>query len=238
MDTNKNSYTIIYAIVMVVIVALALALVSGALKNKQKANEELDKKKQILSSLNILESQNFEDTYNTTIEKAIIVNSKGEVVSEDKEDAFNISIKKELSKKEEDRQFPVYIANVDGETKYVLSLHGAGLWGAIWGYVALNQDKNSIYGVYYSHEGETPGLGAEIEHKQFQNEFIGKSIFNADNQFVSVAIVKPGQTAQGRDYVDGISGGTITSKGVEQMLLKGIGEYEAFLKNKNEGGNE
>lgn len=238
MNTNKNSYTIIYAIVMVVIVALLLALVSGALKSKQTANVELDKKKQILSSLNVdLEGQDAEAIYNEYIPKAIVINSKGETISEDREKAFNIDIAKELSKPLENRELPVYVATVDGQTKYILSVRGAGLWGPIWGYIALNDDKNSVFGTYFAHASETPGLGAEIANKHFQDEFIGKKIINDQNEFVSIAVVKPGQKAP-RDYVDGISGGTITSKGVEDMLFKNIGQYEPFLKQNAGGGTE
>lgn len=222
---------------MVVVVALLLAFVSGALKSKQNANVELDKKKQILSSLNVdLEGQDAEAVYNQYIQKAVIINSKGEVLSDDKDKAFKIDIAKELSKPLENRELPVYIATVDGQNKYILSARGAGLWGPIWGYIAFNEDKNSIFGTYFAHASETPGLGAEIAYKHFQDEFIGKKIMNAENKFVSIAIVKPGQKNNEKDYVDGISGGTITSKGVENMLLNSIGQYESYLKQNAEGG--
>ncbi|MBP1665091.1 MAG: nqrC, partial [Bacteroidetes bacterium] len=221
MDTNKNSYTIIYATIMVVIVALMLAFVSGALKDKQTTNVKLDKKKQILTSLNVnLDGQDAE---------GLVINSKAEVLSDSKEKAFEIDINKELAKPLEKRELPVYIASIDGKTKYIVSLRGAGLWGPIWGYLALNDDKNTVYGSFFSHASETPGLGAEIAQKKFQSEFIGKKIMNSDNKFVSIAVVKNGQTAEGMDYVDGISGGTITSKGVDAMLMNCIGQYETFL---------
>ncbi len=221
---------------MVVVVALLLAFVSGALKSRQTTNVELDKKKQILSSLNVdLEGQDAEALYNQYVSKAIIINSKGEVIAEDRDKAFNIDIAKELSKPLESRELPVYIATVDGQNKYILSTRGAGLWGPIWGYIALNEDRNSIFGSYFAHASETPGLGAEIAYKDFQDKFIGKKIMDAENKFVSIAVVKPGQKAP-IDYVDGISGGTITSKGVEDMLLKSIGQYESFLKQNAEGG--
>lgn len=223
---------------MVVIVALLLAFVSGALKSKQTANVELDKKKQILSSLNIdLKDQDAEALYNQYIPKAVVINSKGEVISEDKEKAFNIDIAKELSRPVEERELPVYLATVDGKPKYILSTRGTGLWGPIWGYIAFNEDKNSIFGTYFAHAGETPGLGAEIAYKEFQDKFIGKKIMNAENKFMSIAVVKPGQKENDKDYVDGISGGTITSKGVEAMLENSIGQYEPYLKQTTvEGG--
>lgn len=239
MNTNKNSYTITYAAIMVVIVALLLALVSGALKEKQTSNVKLDKKKQILSSLNIsTEGKDAEALYNQYITAGMVVNSKGEVISDSREKAFEIDIAKELSKPMEKRELPVYVATVEGKSKYILSLRGAGLWGPIWGYVAFNDDKNSVFGTFFSHASETPGLGAEIAYKKFQNEFVGKKIKDADNKFVSIAIVKPGQHAEGKDYVDGISGGTITSKGVETMLLNSIGQYETFLQQTVTGGTQ
>ena len=109
-------------------------------------------------------------------------------------------------------------------------MHGAGLWGPIWGFISLNDDKNTVYGASFDHEGETPGLGAEIDRPHFGHEFIGKKFFDAENKFVSIAIVKPGKQAHGQDYVDGISGGTITSNAVNDMLKSSIGAYEMFLR--------
>ncbi|MPN26722.1 Na(+)-translocating NADH-quinone reductase subunit C [bioreactor metagenome] len=142
-----------------------------------------------------------------------------------------------MAKPIDDRKLPLYIAEIDGATKYIIPLRGTGLWGPIWGYIALNEDKNTVYGAYYSHASETPGLGAEIAQTNFQQEFVGKRIINDKSKFVSIAVMKPGQIAENQDQVDGISGGTITSKGVEKMLLSCIGQYEAYLKNSN-GGTE
>lgn len=239
MNTNSNSYTMIFATIMVVIVALVLAFVSGSLKEKQTSNVELDKKKQILTSLNIdTKDQDVNAIYNQYIVEEIVINANAEVIDNPKTEAFNIVIKKELAQKLEDRELPLYIANVDGKTKYVISLFGAGLWGPIWGYVALDEDKNTIFGTYFSHASETPGLGAEIVYPAFQQQFTGKKILNDKQEFVSVAIMKPGQTTDEQDYVDGISGGTITSKGVEAMLMNCIGQYEKYLQISTNGGIE
>jgi Na+-transporting NADH:ubiquinone oxidoreductase subunit C len=237
MNTNKNSYTLIYATVMVVIVALTLAFVSSALKERQESNKRLDKMKQILSSLNLdLEDQNAEELFNKYITESIVLNSQGELVNSDIK-AFDIDIKKELAKPLEARNLPLYIANVDGEPKYIISLLGAGLWGPIWGYIALDSNKNTVYGTFFSHASETPGLGAEIALPHFQKEFIGKDIMNDQNEFVSIAILKAGQKPEGQDMVDAISGGTITSKGVENMLKKCMGQYEKYFQQMN-GGTE
>lgn len=239
MNTNKNSYTLIYATVMVVIVALMLALVSSSLKGIQTANVELDKKKQILSSLNISpEGQDAAALYDKYIVKELVINSEAEVLSDVKGDAFKLDYIKELAKKIEERQLPLYVAEVDGATKYIVPLRGAGLWGPIWGYIALNEDRNSVYGTFFSHASETPGLGAEIAYPAFQQQFVGKRIFNDSNDFVSIAVMKAGQVSDKQDQIDAISGGTITSKGVEQMLLNCIGQYEAYLKISNGGTEE
>ena len=239
MNTNSNSYTMIFATVMVVVVALVLALVSGSLKEKQTANVELDKKKQILTALNIdTKDQDITALYAQYIVEELVINANAEVIENPAEKAFNIVLKKELSKKPADRALPLFVANIDGQTKYVISLFGAGLWGPIWGYVSLDDDKNTIFGTYFSHASETPGLGAEIVYPAFQQQFVGKKILNDKLEFVSVAILKPGQTTDQKDYVDGISGGTITSKGVEDMLMNCIGQYEKYLQISTNGGTE
>jgi Na+-transporting NADH:ubiquinone oxidoreductase subunit C len=224
---------------MVVIVAMVLAMVSGSLKEKQTVNVELDKKKQILSTLNIdSDGKDIEKLYAQYIVDEIVINAAADEIQNPEVRAFNILVKKELSKNLEERSLPLYIANVDGQTKYIITLFGAGLWGPIWGYVALNEDKNTVFGTYFSHASETPGLGAEISTSDFQQRFVGKKIMNDKQEFVSVAILKPGQTTNTQDYVDGISGGTITSKGVESMLLNCISQYEKYLQISTNGGTE
>ena len=121
------------------------------------------------------------------------------------------------------------MANVDGKTVYILPMHGAGLWGAIWGYLALEDDKNTVNGVFFSHASETPGLGADIVLPKFRDQYIGKHIMR-NGEFVSIAVDKPGIVAQNQDQVDAISGGTITSKGVESMMYNSIAPYASFLK--------
>ncbi len=238
MDTNKNSYTIIYAAVMVIVVALLLALVSSGLKETQTTNVKLDKKKQILSALQInLEDQDAAALYDQYIVKELVVNTKAEILSEVRGQAFDIDVVKETAKPLEDRKLPVYVAQMEGQIKYIIPLRGAGLWGPIWGYVALNDDKNTVFGTYFSHASETPGLGAEIALPKFQQEFVGKHILNDRNEFVSIAVMKAGQNSDTQEQVYAISGGTITSKGVEAMLLNSIGQYEAFL-NKSNGGTQ
>jgi Na+-transporting NADH:ubiquinone oxidoreductase subunit C len=231
MNTNNNSYTLIYAVVMVVVVALLLALVSSGLKEKQTINAELDKKKQILNSLKIEHAgQDAAALYDKYIVKELVVDASAQISSEVKGDAFAIDIIKEGAKKIEERKLPIYVAQIDGKTKYIIPVRGAGLWGPIWGFIALDDDKNTVYGVFFSHASETPGLGAEISLPIFQDLFIGKHILNDAKEFVSIAVMKAGQKAENMEQIDAIAGGTITSKGVESMLLNSIGQYEAFLK--------
>ena len=130
-----------------------------------------------------------------------------------------------------ERLLPVYECRLDdGAVKYVMPVYGAGLWGPIWGYVSVDSDGTSIYGAYFAHQGETPGLGAEIEKPAFSSQFSGKKLIK-DGRFVPVVVVKKGQTPAGdEDYVDGVSGGTITSKGVGAMLDNCLSPYGAFLK--------
>lgn len=228
MNTNSNTYTIVYASVMVVIVAFLLAFVSSSLKDKQNENVELDKKKQILSALNVdIKGADVAQLYSEIVKQEPLLSADGSIKAE--AGAFAIDSKVENAKPLAERNLPLFICQVEGATKYVLPVYGAGLWGPIWGYVALNDDKSTIFGVYFSHAGETPGLGAEITSVPFKSQFPGKQIAK-EGEFTSVAIVKPGNSEEGRDYVNGISGGTITSQGVDAMLNDGLGQYVNFLK--------
>lgn len=229
MNTNSNTYTIIYASVMVVIVAFVLAFTSAALKPAQTKNVELDKMKQILAALNVdTKGQDAEELYKKYVKSDEILNANGEIVSEN--GGFAIDMATEMSKPAAERQLPLYVCDVDGQTKYVIPLSGAGLWGPIWGYVGLNEDKDTVYGVYFSHASETPGLGAEISTPAFQKEFDGKKVMK-DGQ-IALAVEKNGKVADPAYQVDGISGGTITSKGVDDMIKSCLGQYNKFLTNK------
>lgn len=222
-NTSSNSYTMIYMIVIIVIVSLLLSVTSGVLKGRQNENVKLDKKKQILSSLPMVDFQaDAAKTFAETIVKYVMLDAEGNVVKElDAVEDFDYQVA--------EGEFPMYVAEVDGATKYILPMDGAGLWGAIWGYIALNDDRNTVCGVFFSHASETPGLGAEIVTPKFRDPFVGKHMLDADGKFVSIAVTKAGQKAEGMEQVDAISGGTITSKGVETMLASSIGNYKAFL---------
>jgi len=227
-NKESNLYTLIYAVIIVVVVAVMLAYTSEALHPLQARNIAIDKIRQILTSINVESTNsNAEELYEKYIIDSYLIDSKGEKVQGE---AFKTELAIELTKPAVERKYPVFEALIDGDKKYVLSMRGAGLWGPVWGYISLDDDKNTVYGASFGHEGETPGLGAEIDKPNFRHEFIGKKFFNAENKFVSIAVVKHGKTAIGQDYVDGISGGTITSHGVNDMLKSSIGVYETFLR--------
>ena len=224
LNTSSNSYTMIYMIVIIVIVSLLLSIVSGVLKGRQMENVKLDKKKQILSSLPAVDfTADAAATFEQTIVKYVMLDADGKVVKElDPVADFDYKVNAKA-------EYPMYVAEVEGATKYILPMNGAGLWGAIWGYIALDEDYNTVHGVYFSHASETPGLGGEIVTPAFRDPFVGKHLLNADGKFASIAVMKVGQRADGQDQVDAISGGTITSKGVETMLKSSLGAYAAFL---------
>ena len=224
MNTNSNSYTIIYAAVMVVIVAFLLAFVSSSLKSIQNANIENDTKKQILSAINVTDVKDADAEFAKYEVKDMLVQADGTLAAYEGE--FNTSFKGEIA----ENRLHVFVCKVDGATKYIVPIYGAGLWGPIWGYVALNDDKDTVFGVYFNHAGETPGLGAEITTPKFQAPFVGKKVL--ENDEVGLSVVKAGKVAKPDYEVDGISGGTITSQGVDAMLKDCLKLYKPFLSNK------
>ncbi|MBN1925081.1 MAG: NADH:ubiquinone reductase (Na(+)-transporting) subunit C [Prolixibacteraceae bacterium] len=232
MNRNGNTYTFIYASVMVIIVAAVLSVAAISLKPFQKKNIEIEKKQNILASVNIdVEKELTESIYAEKIINAYVVNSKGEVIEGIK--AFEVDMKKEHAKPVEERALPVYEAQTgDNEIKYIVPLYGTGLWGPIWGYISLNSDMNTINGAFFDHQGETPGLGAEISTNLFQDPFSGKNIFNVKGEFVSITVAKKSEKAPEQHRVDAISGGTITSKGLQEMLQNDLQNYIEFFKKK------
>ncbi|MFI3320576.1 MAG: Na(+)-translocating NADH:ubiquinone reductase subunit C [Rikenellaceae bacterium] len=223
-DKNSNAYIILYSTVMVVVVALALAFVALSLKDMQSANILNEKKQAILNSLGS-GSESY-DTYIT----AYAVDNKGaklEGVTGNDVIAMLSDLKGTFAK----GQFPVFESK-DG--RVVVPVFGTGLWGPIWGYVALKSDMNTISGVVMDHAGETPGLGAEIATAKHQDMYVGKTIFKGNN-FVSIKLQKGGVKAgdpNAAHMVDGISGGTKTGDGVTAMLESSLGSYVPFFESK------
>jgi len=233
MDKESNGYTFIFATIMVVMVAVLLSFTAITLKPIQQKNIEIEKKQNILSSVNVPNTvADAEEQYNKFIVKSLIVDTKGNAVEGD---AFNINLQEEMTKPAEERKLPLLEAKLDnGNTYYIVPLRGKGLWGPIWGYLSLKDDLKTVYGVTFDHEGETPGLGAEISKLPFQEQFKGKLIFDESGNFTSVTVEKSVKNLT-EHQVDAISGGTITSKGVQKMLEDCLSEYlEYFKKTKKE----
>lgn len=232
MNTNKNSYIIIYSAILVVVVAFLLAFVYSALKPQQDINVALDKKKQILASLNIrdLSDADAAAKYNEVVECDAIIDTNATVINKGEKGGENAGFKLNSADLKEGK-LAVYVCNVDGEKKYVIPVYGMGLWGSIWGYIALNADKNTIYGAYFDHQGETAGLGAEIkDSKAWQDLFKGKKIFSADGAAVAIAVKKASDVKNPASEVDAVTGATLTSDGVSLMLQECFSKYVTFLK--------
>lgn len=223
LNTNSNVYTIVYAAVMVIIVAFLLAFVSSSLKDIQDNNVKKDVKKQILAALN----QEATDATVDEMYQNMVVDmlANGAELTE-YTGAFNTSYNQEIKA----GNFHVFVANLNGETKYVFPVYGAGLWGPIWGYVSVNDDKTTVYGVSFNHDSETAGLGGEIVKPIFQDQFAGKKVLNGAGE-VALTVKKNGN-ASGENECDGVAGATLTSNGVAKMLLESLGNYKDFLNNK------
>jgi Na+-transporting NADH:ubiquinone oxidoreductase subunit C len=233
MKDFSNRYIFIFSSVMVIAVATLLSLAATLLQPRQLKNLEIEKKKSMLKSIGISSvRETTESLYDKYIKDSFVLNSKGEIVPG--VDAFNVVLNIEQKKPLEQQYLPVFRAMPDdGEKLIILPVEGKGLWGPIFGYVSLKSDLNTIYGVTFDHKGETPGLGAEINTPAFEKMFTGKKLFEAD-RFVSIGVLKGGAKPGDPHNVDAISGGTITSKGLQKMLLDCIGKYSGYLlKNRN-----
>lgn len=236
-NTNSNSYTIIYASVMVIIVAFLLAFVSSALKETQDANVDIDKKQQILSSLNLrnIEKDSVEIVYAKVVKNDMVFGSDVTPIKDGElqgnggqhdQQGFKIA-NKEIT----DSNRPLYVCEVDGKTKYVIPVSGAGLWGGIWGYIAVDDDCQTVYGAYFSHESETAGLGDRITEEWFQTSFNGKKLFAEGSDEIALSVIKKGKagTMSPDNYVDGITGATLTSDGVHNMVKDCLSRYKDIL---------
>lgn len=222
----SNTYIFIFSLIMVTVVAVLLSFVATQLKPLQDMNMEIERKGDILASVgraadaSQVKDKNayINEEFDKYITSSYVVDYEGNKVEAD---AFEITlkIKEQTDKDVKERYLPVFIyTGTEGETKYVVPVRGKGLWGPIWGYVAFDTDMNTIYGAVYDHAKETPGLGAEINTDWFEQPFIGKKIFNEAGDYVSIEVVKGGTSPDNPHGVDGISGGTITSKALEEML--------------------
>ena len=238
MRSFSNTYIFVFSLIMVTIVAVLLSFIATQLKPLQEMNVQIEKKQDVLRSVGQAENAAEAEDKNTFINEefaryiteSYVVDFKGNMVETD---AFQVmlNLTAEIRKPREERNYPVFVySETDGSKKYVVPVRGKGLWGPIWGYVALEEDLNTIAGAVFDHKGETPGLGAEISTEWFQEPFRGKTIFNDAGEFVSIEVAKGGADPSNPHQVDAISGGTITSKALEEMLIDCLTGYVAYFK--------
>jgi Na+-transporting NADH:ubiquinone oxidoreductase subunit C len=245
-NTDKNSYTIIFAIIMVLVVGSLLAGFASGLKPMIKANEKFEKQQNILYAMGIndnkgagdvafISTDKVESEFNKYIKKQLII--EGDKISEN-ENAYLIDIKKEGTKAKKagyERRLPLFVGEKDGKELYIMPVRGKGLWDAIWGFVAVDSDM-VVQGVYFDHKAETPGLGAEIKQRYFMDDFTGEKILDGD-AFQGIKVAKGNNDPKNLtkdDYeVDALAGATITGDGVSAMLKKDIAMYIPYLKTLN-----
>ena len=233
MNRDSNAYTFLFATLMVFVVASSLAFTASSLKDLQNANVRKEKMRNILATVGIqTDREKSESLYKKYITAKLSLTQAGTVDQE--VDAFEIKLNNELKKPASEQRFPLYEANVEGEIFYIVPLRGAGLWNAIWGYIALEEDKNTIKGAVFDHTGETAGLGAEITQQWFQDRFLGEKVFDADGNLVGINVSKTNNDPKDLDKddheVDAISGATITGDGVTDMILERLTHYLPYLK--------
>ena len=231
--TDSNSYTIIFSIILVLVVGSLLAFFANATKEMRDNNDKVKTQMDILSSMGVdSDRSNAAETFNQYIKQQFVI--EGEKVTEDKE-AYLINIKKELDNAKQGlvQKLPLFVGEKDGKKLYIVPVRGNGLWDAIWGYIALNDDLKSINGVFFDHKGETPGLGANITESFFKDDFKGEMLFDASGNYKSVEISKsngdPNNEDKTDNQVDAISGATITGTGVGAMLNSGIKLYLPYF---------
>lgn len=241
MKNFSNRYMFIYSAVLVAVVAVILSLVAMGLHDKQQANIRNEKMQSLLAAINVECSRDDAlELYKQYFDIELTVNTDGEVVSkysigDDKffsgeVRAFDVDLKVEQTKEKNGAKgaFPIYIFEKDGHVGYVIPTRGSGLWGPVYANIALDEDMSTVVGVTFSHESETPGLGAEITTKKFQEPFIGKQILDENGKVISIAVKKHADPV-GMHEVDAISGGTMTSNGVSAMLADDLARYQAFF---------
>ena len=231
MKSFSNTYIFVFSTIMVVIVAALLSTAAMVLQPLQEKNIEIQEKRNILSSIKIKSNaKDAEKLYKNYITGSFVINNVGE--EQEGVDAFGIEMGSQMKKTLEQRSLPVFISSLDnGTKKYIVPVYGKGLWGPIYGFVAFNEDFNTIYGTVFNHKSETPGLGAEINTDLFEAQFADKKIFNKNGEFISIDLVKGGADPESLNEVDAISGGTLTSDGLEKMLYDCLGSYQTYFKN-------
>lgn len=234
LNTNSNVYTLVYSAVLVVIVAFMLAFVSSYLKPVQDVNVALDKKRQILAALNIrgLDNADVASKYGEIVMSDDIIDDKNNVVVKGTQGGEKAGFKLNSADYKAGK-LALYVCRVNGDTKYVIPVYGMGLWGPISGYIAIDYDKNTVYGAYFTHESETAGLGAEIkDNVVWQEQFRGKKLTLPGRDGIALEVVKKNEVTDPTVQCDAVTGATLTTDGVSLMLKDCLGKYLEFLKDK------
>ena len=234
MNTESNRHTYLFAGIMVITIAFVLSFTSESLKELKLDNVKKEKMQNILSTVGVnVTRDESEALYNQYIIEELSLTHNGDIDQE--VNAFNIKLALEIKKDLDNQRFPLYIANLDNTKYYIIPLRGNGLWNAIWGYIALKQDINTIEGISFGHEAETAGLGAEITEDWFINSFNDEKILNSNGEFVGIYVSKsnndPDNIDKNDNEVDAISGATVTGDGVSDMIKERLENYLPYFKN-------
>jgi NADH:ubiquinone oxidoreductase, Na(+)-translocating, C subunit len=240
-NTEKNSYTVIFAALMVVVVGSLLAFVASGLKPKIHENERFEKQQNILYAMGVngnegegdvtfIPTSSVEADFSKYIVKQMVLDGTSAV---EKENAYLIDVSKEIAKAKsgEKAELPLLVGEKEGKTFYIIPMYGKGLWDAIWGYISLD-DQMIVQGVYFDHKGETPGLGANIKQRFFMDDFTGESVLSGSS-FEGITVAKgngdPLNTDKQDNQVDALAGATITGNGVTAMIKDCIKLYKPYL---------
>ena len=243
-NTDSNKYTILFAIGMVVVVGSLLAFTASSLKPNIVENERMEKQQNILYAMGVNENgatdivfvgtDKVADEFSKYIAKQLIVDASGNAVENN--EAYLIDVKKEQAKAKngQKRDLPLFVGQKAGQTYYIAPIRGKGLWDAIWGYVAMDENM-VIQGAYFDHKGETPGLGANIKQRYFMDDVNGEKLLTASGEFKGITVAKGNNDPKNLikdDYeVDALAGATITGDGVSAMIKSDLKLYLPFFKN-------
>jgi len=233
MSRDSNLYTFLFVGIMIVGIASILAYTSQTLKPMQDENVKNEKMQNILSTVGInVSREEAEKSYKKYIVEELALKIDGSI-NENINPFSDLNLAKELKKDYEDQHFPLYVAEINSEKYYIIELRGTGLWDAIWGYISLKSDFNTVNGVSFDHKGETAGLGAEITKDWFKESFKDEKIFNSNGELVGIKVLKgnndPNNIDKDDHEVDAISGSTITGDGVTDMIYERINNYLPYL---------
>ncbi|MBR9914746.1 MAG: Na(+)-translocating NADH-quinone reductase subunit C [Algicola sp.] len=261
--TDKNSYTIIFAIVMVFVVGALLAYLASSLKPTISENQRLEKQQNILYAMGInnneetsavfVSTEEAPELFTQNIKEQLVLESKdGQIISEmtrqeymdanNGQEPYLIDIKKQKSnaKNGNARKLPLFVGEKDGKTVYVAPIYGKGLWDAIWGYIAIDKDM-VVQGAYFDHKGETPGLGANIKQRYFMDDFYGEHLLTENGAFKGITVAKGNADPKNEDKtdneVDAIAGATITGDGVTAMIKSDLKLYKPYFENLKKQSN-